>query len=381
MSTPRADHPAAGRQPGNHYSGEVWNEVIARGEPPSRLVVGRATFTPGARTAWHWHPRGQVLVAETGTGRTQVAGEPARELHPGDSVSVGPGRLHWHGAAPDRVFVHLALQETDSQGHSATWRDHVTEAEYAGTAAHPAGGPLPAAVIRLGDATLFDDDLGQLELARARHALAYLQGRLGHEAMFALLGGDTETMDERVRGWIADSDGQWRTMTADLVVPGCSAGAFQRWYAGTVAAGRDDKLRAGHPEHFVNHPHGELIDVVENIGETELPWHVTYRSRPAEAAWPAGWDERFPVRFGAEILGNAGVVVGYSMRQARDEAGGLHLRATAFLPAAVPGHLLERHGRHLAIEYRNWIALAASELNPPPATRTPSHLQEDNDEF
>ncbi len=117
-----------------------------------------------------------------------------------------------------------------------------------------------------------------------------------------------------------------------------------------------------------------------NIGETERPWHITYRSRPAEATWPAGWDERFPIRFGAEILDGAGALVGYSMRQARDEAGGLHLRVTAFLPAAVPGHVLERHGRHLATEYRNWIAIAASELSPPPASRTPDNLQEDNDE-
>ena len=59
------------------------------------------------------------------------------------------------------------------------------------------------------------------------------------------------------------------------------------------------------------------------------------------------------MRFGAEILDEAGALVGYSMRQARDEASGLHLRVTAVLPAAMPGPVLDRHGRHLAIEYRN----------------------------
>lgn len=76
MSSTSAGGPPAEQQPGGHYSGEVWNEVVGQGEPPSRLLVGRATFTPGARTAWH--PHGQILIAETGIGRTQVAGAPRR---------------------------------------------------------------------------------------------------------------------------------------------------------------------------------------------------------------------------------------------------------------------------------------------------------------
>jgi len=362
MNRAGVNDPSARRQPDEQYSGEVWDEIVARGEPPSRLIVGRATFTPGARTAWHSHPHGQVLVAETGIGRTQAAGEAVREIRPGETVSVGAGQLHWHGAAPDRVFTQLAMQETGIEGSSATWHCHVTDAEYTGVAAHPADGFLPAATVRLQDATLFDDDLRRLELARARHALGYLKDQLGNERMRALLAADSATMTDRMRQWVADSQGKWRCTSVDLVVPGCLAAEFQGWYATTVQTSRDDELRAGHPEHFVNHPHDGVIDVIENIGETELPWSITYRSRPAEAAWPIGWDDEFPVRFGAEIVDDAGAHVGYSMRQARDEAGGLHLRVTAVLPAAVPDHVLQRHGRHLAIEYRNWIAAAARQL-------------------
>ncbi len=112
------------------YTGDVWNEIVARGESPSRLLVGRATFSPASRTAWHSHPHGQILVGISGIGRTQAAGEGVIELRPGDTVSVGPGQLHWHGAAPDRVFVHIAMQETDEQGESAQWHGHVTEADY-----------------------------------------------------------------------------------------------------------------------------------------------------------------------------------------------------------------------------------------------------------
>ena len=129
------DDQISDRQDPSRYTGNVWNEIIARGETPSRLLVGRATFTPAARTAWHTHPHGQILVAVSGIGRTQVEGEAVREMRPGDTVSVGPKQRHWHGAAPDRVFVHLAMQETDEQGESAQWHEHVNHADYYKTTA------------------------------------------------------------------------------------------------------------------------------------------------------------------------------------------------------------------------------------------------------
>lgn len=359
MSWTGADEPAASRQPAEHYSGEVWNEVVARGEPPSRLVVSRVTFTPGARTAWHSHPHGQVLLAESGVGRTQAAGEAMRELRPGDSVSVAPGLRHWHGAAPDQVFAHVAVQETNTEGNSAEWFSHVSDAEYASRAASRRDHGAIAAMASMAGATLSDPGIRDLELARARHALVYLKARLGNERMRALLAEDAAAMGARARAWLAESAGRWRPMSTDLSVPGCTARQFQRWYAEAVRTGRDDELLAGHPEHFLNHPDDGVVEVIENIGETELPWHVTYRPRPAAASWPIEWDEEFPVRFGASIHDNEGTLIGYSMRQARDLPGGLQLRVTALLPSAVPDEILTRHGRHLTIEYRNWIALAA----------------------
>lgn len=112
------------------FTGIVWNEVLATGEPPSTVHTARVTFTPGARTAWHTHPRGQILLAVSGVGRVQKAGEPAIPLLPGDSVAIAPGERHWHGAAPNQVFVHLAIQEATSEGQQATWLEHVTDEEY-----------------------------------------------------------------------------------------------------------------------------------------------------------------------------------------------------------------------------------------------------------
>jgi quercetin dioxygenase-like cupin family protein len=114
-----------------YFTGSVWLDDVATCGPPSRLNIVRVTFEPGARTGWHTHPISQVLYVLSGVGRVQKAGEPVRVLRPGDTVVVGPGEKHWHGAAPDRLFVHLAVQEAQD-GSATTWLEPVSDAEYAG---------------------------------------------------------------------------------------------------------------------------------------------------------------------------------------------------------------------------------------------------------
>jgi quercetin dioxygenase-like cupin family protein len=116
--------------PPDWFTGTVWLDEIAVSKPPSNLRVHSVSFEPGARTAWHSHPLGQVLHAVSGIGRVQTEGGPVRELRPGDSVRIEPGERHWHGSAPDRVFVHLAVQEATSTGEEASWFEHVAEDQY-----------------------------------------------------------------------------------------------------------------------------------------------------------------------------------------------------------------------------------------------------------
>jgi quercetin dioxygenase-like cupin family protein len=119
-------------QPGSRdwFTGIVWLDEIAIGVAPSVLRVHSVTFEPGARTAWHTHPVGQVLHGLSGVGRVQRQSGPIEEIRPGDTVWVSPGEHHWHGAAPDRLFVHLAIQEARADGNEAEWFDHVTNDEY-----------------------------------------------------------------------------------------------------------------------------------------------------------------------------------------------------------------------------------------------------------
>jgi quercetin dioxygenase-like cupin family protein len=88
------------------------------------------SFTPGARTAWHTHPVGQTLYCLSGAGRVQREGEPVQELHPGDTVVIPPDVRHWHGAAPDRLFAHLAMSEITETGAGTEWLEKVSDADY-----------------------------------------------------------------------------------------------------------------------------------------------------------------------------------------------------------------------------------------------------------
>lgn len=130
--------------PAEWFTGTVYLDEIAETVAPSYLRVHAVTFTPGARTAWHTHPLGQVLHATYGAGRVQLEGEPVHALAPGDTVVVPPGRRHWHGAAPGHTFAHIAVQEAHPDtGEEAAWHEHVSDADYAARIPEP-GDPAGA---------------------------------------------------------------------------------------------------------------------------------------------------------------------------------------------------------------------------------------------
>lgn len=87
------------------------------------------TFEPGCRNSWHRHSGGQLLIATAGVGYYQEKGKPARRLFSGDIVEIAPGVEHWHGAAPDSWFAHLAV-ECNPGNNEVTWLDPVNDADY-----------------------------------------------------------------------------------------------------------------------------------------------------------------------------------------------------------------------------------------------------------
>ncbi|QRP44781.1 cupin domain-containing protein [Amycolatopsis sp. FDAARGOS 1241] len=114
------------------FTGDVWFDVVANGQEPSRLRVNLVRFAPGARTAWHSHTVGQTLHVAEGRGLVQSRGGEVVELRAGDTVHTPPGEWHWHGAAPGNFMSHLAMWEAPRAGGGpeSEWGDLVTDEEY-----------------------------------------------------------------------------------------------------------------------------------------------------------------------------------------------------------------------------------------------------------
>jgi quercetin dioxygenase-like cupin family protein len=116
--------------PANMFTGDVWFDVIVKGDEPSRVRVNTVRFAPGARTAWHSHAVGQTLYVADGIGLVQPRGGEIIEMHPGDVIWTPPGEWHWHGAATDHFMTHIAIWEAPESGAESDWGDQVTDLEY-----------------------------------------------------------------------------------------------------------------------------------------------------------------------------------------------------------------------------------------------------------
>jgi quercetin dioxygenase-like cupin family protein len=105
------------------------NMLVSDKDSLYNCQVYDVVFEAGARNKWHKHPGGQILLVTAGQGYYQERGKPAQLLHKGDVVQIPPDVEHWHGAAPDSGFTHIAIS-TNTQKGGAVWGDPVTDAEY-----------------------------------------------------------------------------------------------------------------------------------------------------------------------------------------------------------------------------------------------------------
>jgi len=117
--------------PAEWFTGTVRIDPLFGTHEPARAAGARVTFEPGARTAWHTHPLGQILIVTSGCGRVQREGGPAEEIRPGDVVWFEPGEKHWHGASPTTAMTHIAIQE-QLDGKVVEWLEKVSDEQYQG---------------------------------------------------------------------------------------------------------------------------------------------------------------------------------------------------------------------------------------------------------
>jgi len=130
--------------PAENFTGSVRVEMLFEATDPSHASGGSVAFEAGARTAWHSHPGGQILIVTAGTGRVQQWGGPIAEIQAGDVVRIPAGQKHWHGASPHASMTHLAITEP-RDGTSVQWMEKVSDEQYDGAPPSPDGHGQPRA--------------------------------------------------------------------------------------------------------------------------------------------------------------------------------------------------------------------------------------------
>ena len=121
--------PKGQRAPTSNFTGTVWVQQLIEPDSAFNIPVGYVTFEPGARSYWHSHAGGQVLLVMGGIGYYQERGKPIQILRKGDAVKCPSNVPHWHGASPTVGFMQVAITPNTAKGR-VTWMQPVSEQEY-----------------------------------------------------------------------------------------------------------------------------------------------------------------------------------------------------------------------------------------------------------
>lgn len=111
-----------------NFTGTAYLQMLVDADSLNDISVGNVTFEPGARSKWHVHPGGQILLAIDGVGYYQEKGKPKEILRKGDAIKCPPNIPHWHGASADSAFIQVAI--TGREKGETVWLEEVTDEEY-----------------------------------------------------------------------------------------------------------------------------------------------------------------------------------------------------------------------------------------------------------
>jgi 4-carboxymuconolactone decarboxylase len=144
VSIARSDSRPIRQAPADNFTGIARVDTLFETKNPLSASAGSVTFEPGARTAWHSHPAGQILIVTAGTGRVQQWGHRVEEIRTGDVVRIPPDQKHWHGASPQTAMTHIAITEPRN-GTNVRWMERVSDEQFAAAplAAEPQASPPP----------------------------------------------------------------------------------------------------------------------------------------------------------------------------------------------------------------------------------------------
>lgn len=120
--------PKGKKGPAENFTGNAYNYGLVM-DTTLTTIVGNVYFEPGARSNWHTHPAGQILVITDGVGYHQIEGQPIEVIRKGDVVSCPPNTRHWHGASPDTALQQMYIVPNIEKG-VVNWMEAVTDDQY-----------------------------------------------------------------------------------------------------------------------------------------------------------------------------------------------------------------------------------------------------------
>jgi quercetin dioxygenase-like cupin family protein len=127
---PNGSRPSA-KGAAEYFTGSVVVDPLYAANDGTTSTGGFVTFEPGARSAWHTHPAGQILIVTSGTGWVQEWGGEKLEVKPGDVIWTPPGVKHWHGATATNGMSHIAITNV-VDGRNVDWMEQVSDEQYRG---------------------------------------------------------------------------------------------------------------------------------------------------------------------------------------------------------------------------------------------------------
>ena len=125
----QAIFPKGNLGPAENFTGKAWATGLVANDSMYNTLIGNVFFEPGARSNWHTHPAGQILIITDGVGYHQIKGQPRQTIKKGDVVKCPPNVLHWHGASPDTGMYQMYILPKTEKG-IVTWLQNVTDEEY-----------------------------------------------------------------------------------------------------------------------------------------------------------------------------------------------------------------------------------------------------------
>lgn len=115
--------------PADFFTGNAWVTGLVNNDSVFTTVAGSVLFEAGARSNWHLHPCGQILLVTSGVGYHQIKGQPIEIIRKGDVIKCPPQVLHWHGASKDSSMSHIYILPNTEKG-IVEWKEPVTDEEY-----------------------------------------------------------------------------------------------------------------------------------------------------------------------------------------------------------------------------------------------------------